>query len=98
VTTFLADRAYDDDGLLVPRRLSGSVIHDEAAVLDRVRRMLAEGVVTTYSGKELAMRPRSILVHGDTAGAVNLAQKLRREIERAGGRIVPVSRQRAEDA
>ncbi len=93
VTTFLADRAYDDEGLLVPRRLPGSVIHEAAAVLARVRRMLTEGVVTTYSGKELAMRPRSILVHGDTAGAVNLARILRREIEQAGGRIVPVSRQ-----
>jgi len=94
VTTFLADRAYDDEGLLVPRRLPGSVIHEEAAVLARVRRMLTEGVVRTYSGKDLAMRPRSILVHGDTAGAVNLARILRREIEQAGGRIVAVSRQR----
>ena len=93
VTTFLADRAYDDAGLLVPRRLPGSVIHEEAAVLARVRRMLTEGVVKTYSGKDLAMRPRSILVHGDTAGAVNLARLLRREIEQAGGRIVAVSRQ-----
>jgi UPF0271 protein len=93
VITFLADRAYDDDGLLVPRRLPGSVIHDEAEVLIRVRRMLTDGVVVTYSGKELAMRPQSILVHGDTAGAVNLARLLRREIEQAGGRIVPVSRQ-----
>jgi UPF0271 protein len=40
------------------------------------------------------MHPRSILVHGDTAGAVNLAHKLRREIEQANGHIVPVSRQR----
>lgn len=93
VTTFLADRAYDDDGLLVPRRLPGSVFHDEATVLARVQRMLNDGVVATYSGKELAMRPRSILVHGDTAGAVGLARLVRRAIEQAGGRIVPVSRQ-----
>src|ERR1700760_1027599 len=36
-TTFLADRAYDDEGLLVPRRLPDSVIHDETAVIERVR-------------------------------------------------------------
>jgi UPF0271 protein len=94
-TTFLADRAYDDEGLLVPRKLPGSVIHDEAAVLARVRRLLAEGSVVTHSGRTLAMRPRSILLHGDTPGAVARARTVRREIEACGGRIVPISRQLA---
>jgi UPF0271 protein len=94
-TTFLADRAYDDEGLLVPRKLPGSVIHDEAAVLERVRRLLAQGDVVTHSGRTLAMRPRSILLHGDIPGAVALARLVRREIETAGGRIVPISRQLA---
>ena len=94
-TTFLADRAYDDEGLLVPRKLPGAVIHDEAAVLARVRRLLDEGSVVTHSGKTLAMRAHSILLHGDTPGAVALAATLRREIEAGGGRIVPISRQRA---
>lgn len=94
-TTFLADRAYDDEGLLVPRKLPGSVIHDEAAVLERVRRLLEKGDVVTHSGGTLAMRPRSILLHGDTPGAVALARLVRREIEAAGGRIVPISRQLA---
>ena len=94
-TTFLADRAYDDEGLLVPRKLPGSVIHDEAAVLARVRRLLAEGTVVTCSGKTLTLRACSILLHGDTAGAVALASTIRREIEAGGGRIVPISRQLA---
>jgi len=93
VGTFLADRAYDDDGMLVPRKLPDSVIHDPARVLERVRRMLDDGIVITYSGKPLPMRPRSILLHGDTGGAVNLARRIRAEIEQGGGRIVPVSRQ-----
>ena len=91
-TTFLADRAYDDEGLLVPRSLPNSVIHDEHQVLARVRRMLEQQEVVTYSGKPLKMQPRSILLHGDTPGALELAKTIRREIETAGGRIVPVSR------
>jgi UPF0271 protein len=91
-TTFLADRAYDDDGLLVPRRLPGSVIHDQGAVIERVRRMLDRGEVVTYSEKPLKMRPQSILLHGDTPGALELAKAIRQEIELTGGRIVPVSR------
>src|SRR5205809_578568 len=92
-TTFLADRAYDDEGLLVPRKLPDSVIEDEARVLERVRRLLENGSVVTYSGKTLAMRPRSILLHGDTPGAVALARTVRGEIEARGHRIVPISRQ-----
>ena len=77
----------------MPRRLPNAVIHDEGEVLARVRQLLAEGTVTTSSGRQLAMKPRSILVHGDTPGALALALALRREIESSGGRIVPISRQ-----
>lgn len=92
-TTFLADRAYDDQGLLVPRKLPNSVIKDEATVLQRVRQLLRDGTVTTYGGNPLQVRARSILLHGDTPGAVQLARTVRAEIEAAGGRIVPISRQ-----
>ena len=92
-TTFLADRAVDDEGLLVPRRLPGAVIHDEAQVIERVRRLLERGEVVAHSGKVLQLRPRSILVHGDTPGAVALAQAVRDEVEHAGGQITPISRQ-----
>ena len=60
-------------------------------MLERVRQLLREGIVTTYDGQPLPMRPHSILVHGDTPGAVALARAIRREIEAAGGRVVPVS-------
>jgi UPF0271 protein len=90
-TTFLADRAYDRAGLLVPRRLPDSVIHEEVKVLQRVRQILRQGTVTTYEGEDLPMRPHSILLHGDTLGALSLARKIRMEIEQAGGKIVPVS-------
>ena len=94
-TTFLADRAYDEQGLLVPRKLRNSIITDEASVLARVRQLLQDGTVTTYNGTTIAMQARSILVHGDTPGAVALARTIRTEIESAGGHIMPISRQLA---
>ncbi|AGU53288.1 LamB/YcsF family protein [Variovorax paradoxus B4] len=93
-TTFLADRACDDDGLLVPRKLPGSVIHDQGAVLARVRQLLEEGTVTSYSGRKIPMRAHSILLHGDTPGAVELARAVRGVVEQAG-RVVPISKQSA---
>jgi UPF0271 protein len=35
---------------------------------------------------------QSILLHGDTPGAVELARTVRAGIEAAGGRVVPVSK------
>ena len=90
-TTFLADRAYDDDCLLVPRSVTGSVIKEPAAVLQRVRQLLEEGTVTALSGKVLRVPAHSILLHGDTPGAVDLARTIRQEIEQLGGRITPIS-------
>lgn len=93
--TFLADRACNDDGLLVPRAMPGSVIHDPDAVLARVRQLLEDGTVTTSTGHRLPMRVNSILLHGDTPGALELARAVRGLIEQGHGRIVPISRQLA---
>lgn len=90
-TSFLADRAVDEQGLLVPRKLPGAVIHDERQVLERVRRLLAHGEVLTHSGAVLKARARSILVHGDTPGAVALARAIRAEVLAQGGRVLPLS-------
>ncbi|MGO4394917.1 LamB/YcsF family protein [Variovorax sp. M-6] len=91
-TTFLADRACDEAGLLIPRKMPDSVIHDPERVLARVRQLLEEGTVTTYGGQKIPMRVHSILVHGDTPGAVTLARGVRKVVE-AHGRVVPISRQ-----
>ena len=91
VITFLADRAYDDDGLLVPRKLPGAVIHEPKVVLERVRLLMSDGVVITHSGQRLSVRAQSILLHGDNPGAVGLAQAIRAQVEATGTRIVPLS-------
>ena len=92
--TFLADRACDDDGLLIPRKLPGAVIHDSDTVLARVRQLLEDGTVTSYSGRRIPMKVHSILLHGDTPGAVTLARAVRAVVESAG-RVVPISKQDA---
>jgi UPF0271 protein len=90
--TFLADRAYTDEGDLVSRKLPGAVISEHAAVLQRVKRLLDDGVITSITGKKLPIKVQSILLHGDTPGAVENARAIRQEIESGNGRIVPVSR------
>jgi UPF0271 protein len=89
---FHADRAYDREGQLVSRKLPGAVIHEHDAVMQRVRQFLEDGSATTVAGNRILIPSRSILVHGDTAGAVKLARAIRDEVERAGGRVVPLSK------
>lgn len=90
-TTFLADRAYDDEGALVSRKLPGAVVHDEQQVLHRVMQVLQDRTVTSITGRKRPMRVQSILLHGDTPGAVALARLVRNAIEAGGGRVLPVS-------
>ncbi|MBB4008273.1 5-oxoprolinase subunit PxpA [Allorhizobium taibaishanense] len=88
---FLADRAYDAHGKLVARGLPGALVKDEASVRARVRRFLIDGVLEAIDGSIIPMRARSILVHSDTPGSLELARIVRSEIEAAGARLVPAA-------
>jgi UPF0271 protein len=79
-----ADRAYTPEGTLVPRREPGAVLHDPEVIVRRCLRMVTEGVVEAVDGSDVPLSVRSVCVHGDTAGAVAIARRLREELERAG--------------
>jgi UPF0271 protein len=89
---FLADRAYDDRGLLVSRKLDGAVIKDLSIVTKRVIEILTERTVTTISGQKIDAEVDSILVHSDTPGAVELGQAIQSAVKTVSGRITPLSK------
>lgn len=91
LTLFLADRAYDEHGALVPRKVPNSVITSADAVAARVRQFLDDGTVTSIEGKRLKVRARSILVHSDTPGSVALARTVRSVVEAAGCVVTPAN-------
>lgn len=91
LTLFLADRAYTDDGKLVPRQIAGSVITEEQQLRTRVRQFLKYQTVTTFSGETLPVNARSILIHSDTPGSLTLARIVRDEIIACGGKIAPAA-------
>ena len=84
-----ADRAYDDKGLLVSRKIPGSVIHDVDTVTRRVVEMVGEGAVISTSGKRIRTKIETICVHGDTPGAVEIGRSVRAGLERAGLQLKP---------
>ncbi|MFJ6087698.1 LamB/YcsF family protein [Streptomyces sp. NPDC092369] len=87
VTEAFADRAYTDQGTLVPRGEEGAVVTDPAAVVERSVGLARDGVVTSRSGNRIDVRARSLCVHGDTAGAVELARQVRARLESSGVRV-----------
>jgi len=88
VPEVFADRAYDDDGHLVPRSRPGSVITDPEAVAARVVGMVCRGEVRTGGGSVLAIKAGTVCLHGDTPGAPALARAAREALEQAGVRVV----------
>ncbi|QGU87119.1 LamB/YcsF family protein [Erwinia sorbitola] len=92
--TFLADRAYQANGLLVPRGTPGAVIHDLEQVSQRVIDLLKNGAVSAIDGTRLPMNISSILLHGDTPGALALIARLRRDIVESGVEIRSLSQQK----
>jgi UPF0271 protein len=71
-----ADRAYEDDGSLVSRDKSGAVLHDADAIAQRVVKMIQSGEVISITGKAIRMQMDTVCIHGDTPGAVDIAQVL----------------------
>ncbi|MBA4862057.1 LamB/YcsF family protein [Streptomyces sp. PSKA54] len=87
VTEAFADRAYTAQGTLVPRRQDGAVVTDPEAVVERSVRLARSGIVTSHTGEEIAVRARSLCLHGDTPGAVGLARRVRAQLESAGVQV-----------
>ena len=79
-----ADRAYTAEGRLVSRREPGAVLHDPEQVAARAVVMAIEHRVEAAGGEQVAVEVRSLCVHGDTPGAVDLARAVRTALEHAG--------------
>jgi UPF0271 protein len=79
-----ADRAYAADGTLVPRGERGAVIDDSALIARRAVRMIRDHAVSTVDGGDITVAARSLCVHGDTPGAVEIAHMVRQSLLRSG--------------
>ena len=87
VAEAFADRGYRPDGSLVPRTAAGAMLHDPAAIAARVLGMVCDAAVTAVDGSRVSVRPDSVCVHGDTPGAVAIAQAVRAALLDNGVRL-----------
>ena len=91
VNEAFADRAYQGNGALVPRRASGAVIDDPDTVVDRAVTMVRDRAVTAIDGSRVVLEVDTICVHGDTPGAALLASRIREALAAAGVAVLSVS-------
>jgi 5-oxoprolinase (ATP-hydrolysing) subunit A len=84
VAEAFADRAYTPGGELVSRREAGSVLHDTDLIARRMLQLAREGTLEAIDGSTIKIDAQSICVHGDSPGAVAIAQEIRRAFEADG--------------
>ncbi len=84
VAEAFADRAYTPQGQLVSRRESGAVLHDAEMIAARMVQLAREGTLEAIDGSIIKIEAQSICVHGDSPGAVAIAQQIRKRFEAEG--------------
>ena len=72
-----ADRAYQPNGLLVPRGTDGAMITDENLAVSRVIRMIRDRKVLALDGTDTTVQADSVCVHGDNEKALLFVRKIR---------------------
>ena len=84
------DRKYDDDGNLASRSIPGTVLKDPKAAIENTLRMVQENEVVAMSGKRVKVNIDTFCVHGDEATGVAVAGAVRKALEAADVKIVPL--------
>lgn len=87
-----ADRTYQADGTLTPRRMPGALVTDINQAVGQAVRVIREGKITSQQGTDIDVRADTICVHGDNSHALEMARHIRRSLEECGVTVkAPVS-------
>ncbi|WP_067934458.1 LamB/YcsF family protein [Alicyclobacillus kakegawensis] len=87
-----ADRTYQSDGSLTPRRQPDALISDTDRAVQQVIRMVKEGKVLSRQGVDVAIAADTVCIHGDGPQALELARRMRAALAQEGVRVAAVGR------
>lgn len=87
VAEAFADRAYEQDGTLTPRRSDRAMIDDPDEAAKRVLRIVTDHAVRTTAGTDLPLHAATVCIHGDGPRAVDIARAVRAALTGAGVRV-----------
>ncbi|MBE02215.1 5-oxoprolinase subunit PxpA [Marinobacter lutaoensis] len=75
-----ADRAYDDQGFIVPRSQPGAVHQDPALIVRQASDLAAGRPIRTITGNWLTLEADTLCVHGDNAESVAAVEAIRQAL------------------
>jgi 5-oxoprolinase (ATP-hydrolysing) subunit A len=90
-----ADRTYQADGTLTPRRQPQALITDHREAARQVVGMIKTGTVLSLTGQAVAIQADTVCIHGDGPQALAFARHLREVLQsegilvRSGAKQVP---------
>lgn len=87
-----ADRRYEADGSLTPRRFPDALIDDPEEALAQVLDMVEHRRVVARDGTVVPIAVDTVGLHGDGPTAVDFARYLRQALEQRGIRVEPLGR------
>jgi len=79
-----ADRTYQADGSLTPRKQPDALITSQEQAVAQVIRMVKEGTVLSQQGQEVAIKADTVCLHGDGAHALMFARQIREFLANSG--------------
>ena len=82
-----ADRTYQADGTLTPRRQPDALVTSADDALAQVLRLVREGKVRSQQGPDVALRADTVCLHGDGPHALEFARRLHGALREAGVRL-----------
>jgi UPF0271 protein len=79
-----ADRRYEADGSLRARRFPDALITEPEAAVRQALSIVEDESVTAVDGSRIPVRASTICIHGDTAGARDIAEEVSRALRARG--------------
>jgi UPF0271 protein len=77
-----ADRTYQDDGTLTPRKNKDALIESVEESVKQVMQMITDGKVRTITGNNIAIKADTICIHGDGQNAVPFARMIYKTLQK----------------
>lgn len=75
-----ADRAYDENGYIVPRSIAGAVHQNSDVILSQAKAIAQGKAIQTINGKLLTLEADTLCVHGDNPESVAAVRAIRQAL------------------
>jgi UPF0271 protein len=82
-----ADRRYEADGSLRSRKFADALLGSPEEAAAQALRIVQQGSVSTLRGETVPREAQTICIHGDTPGALQIAEAVNKTLRKAG--VIP---------